>query len=296
MNTTKANLYGIAAILMWSTLIALVRSVSQAFGVAGGTALIFTAGAIVLCLRQGFPPIWRMHPLYVWGCGAAFVLYEVLMSQSIGFAKSSQQTLEVAMINYLWPSTIVIVSIWINKQKMRWWVWPGISLSFAGIFFCLTSDSSISFLGFVQNILATPLPYGMAFIAAVLWGFYCNLSRKYGSEKNAVPFFFIVIAAALWIRFFITGSEITIPGWKSWAELVYIGVVFAISYAFWETGIQKGNMILLAIISYFTPIFSMLFICVWLQVAPAGSFWIGVSLEIAGSLICWTATRQKNSA
>jgi len=292
MTPAKANLHGVAAILMWSTLIALVRSVSQAFGVAGGTALIFTAGAIVLCLRQGFPNIRAMHPLYVWGCGAAFVLYEILMSQAIGLATSSRQTLEVSMLNYLWPCAIVVISIWINKEKLRWWVWLGILLALAGIFICLSSNSGVDLAGFVSNIMATPLPYGMAFTAAILWGIYCNLSRRYGQGQNAVPFFFIVIASILWIRFFITDSVLLYPDWKAWAELVYIGVIFAVSYAFWETGIQKGNMLLLAIISYFTPVFSTLFICLWLQVMPEPGFWIGVALVVCGSLVCWTATRK----
>jgi drug/metabolite transporter (DMT)-like permease len=292
MTTTKANLCGVAAILMWSTLIALVRSVTQAFGVAGGTALIFTAGSIVLVLRQGFPKIRSMHPMYVWGCGAAFVLYEILMSQAIGLATSSRQTLEVGMINYLWPCAIVVVSIWVNKERMRWWVWLGIILSLAGIFLCLGSNSGVDLAGFVSNILATPLPYGMAFAAAVLWGFYCNLSRRYGEGQNAVPFFFIVIAAVLWVRFFVSNSALQYPGWQAWAELAYIGVIFAISYACWETGIQKGNMLLLAIISYFTPVFSTLFMCFWLQTLPEPGFWIGVALVVTGSLVCWTATRK----
>ncbi len=292
MTTTQANLQGIAAILMWSTLIALVRSVSQAFGVAGGTALIFTAGSIVLCLRQGFPRIWRMHPLYVWGCGSAFVLYEILMSQSIGLATSSHQTLEIAMINYLWPCAIVVISIWINKEQLRWWVWLGTLLALAGIFLCLTSSSDTDLAGFARNIMASPLPYGMAFIAAILWGFYCNLSRKYGAGQNAVPFFFIVISATLWIRFFVTGSEIRSPDWTAWAELAYIGVVFALSYACWENGIQKGNMIFLAAMSYFTPVFSTLFLCIWLKTLPESGFWAGVGFVVAGSLVCWSASRK----
>lgn len=293
MKSSKANLYGFSAILMWSTLIALVRSVSVAFGVAGGTALIFTAGAIVLFLRQGIPRVKSMHPIYVWGCGSAFVLYELLMSQSIGLAKSSQQTLEVGMLNYLWPCAIVVISFWLNKEKLRWWVWLGIAMSLTGIFLCLTSNSDVDLGGLISNIKDSPLPYGMAFTAAILWGFYCNLSRRYGEGENAVPIFFLVIALALWARFFITGSILILPDWKAWAELAYIGVLFAISYSFWETGIQKGNMLLLAFLSYFTPVFSMLFICLWLKVVPATGFWIGVASVVAGSLVCWTASRNK---
>lgn len=286
----RANLYGIAAILMWSTLIALVRTVSQAFGVAFGTALIFTSGAIILCVRQGIPKIFKMHPLYVWGSGLAFIAYELLFSQAIGFAKNSYQTQELAMINYLWPCLIVVFAIFINQEKIRWWGWFGTLFSFGGVFICLSSNGGMNISGFIDNIASNPLPYGMTFIAAILWAIYCNLSRKYGGGDNAIPFFLMVIATFLWIRFLVTGSEITIPDWKGFAQLAYVAVVFAISYTFWEIGIQKGNMILLAIISYFSPVFAMLFLCFWLQNIPQPTFWIGVVSIVIGSLICWKAT------
>lgn len=293
MTVAKANLHGIAAILMWSTLIALVRSVSQAFGVAGGTALIFTAGAIILCLRQGFPRLRSMHPLYLWGCGFSFVSYELFMSQAIGLANSSSQTLEISMINYLWPCAIVFVAIWINQEKLLWWGWAGILLSLAGILVCLLSNSETNLAGIAVHMAENPLPYAMAFIAAVLWGFYCNLSRRYGKGNNAVPLFFIVIAVVLWCRFLFSGSTLYFPGWHAWGELAYIGIIFALSYACWETGIQKGNMIFLAAVSYFTPVFSALFICLWLKTMPHPAFWAGVACVVAGSLICWKASTGK---
>ena len=294
MTTTKANLQGIAALLMWSTLVAMIRSICEAFGVAAGTAILFSVSAVVLCLRQGFPKILTMHPAYIWGCGLAFVLYEILMSQAVGYAVDRRQTLEVGMINYLWPCAIVVLAVWINNERLRWWAWPGIALSLTGIFLCIASSGDIDLTGFIRNIAAYPLPYAMAFAAAVLWGVYCNLSRKYGAGRNAIPFFFIIIALALWVRFFTTGSTIINPGWKSWAELAYVAFIFAISYALWENGIQKGNMILLAIISYFTPVFSMLFLCLWLKTTPEPGFWFGVAFVVAGSLVCWTASRYAN--
>lgn len=294
MSPAKANLYGILAILMWSTLIGMVKSISQSFGVAGGTAFIYTIGAAALCLKQGLPKVRRMPKTYLWGCGAIFIAYEILLSQSIGLSVNSQQAMEVGMLNYLWPCAIVVLSIWINQQKLRWWVWPGIFLALAGIFWCLTADSQLSVAGFAQNFMAAPLPYILAFAAAWFWGLYCNLSKRYAQDNDAISFFFIVIAILLWLRFFLSGASLALPGWQAWAELLFIGVVFGVSYSMWEVGIHRGNILLLAIISYFTPVFSMLFASLWLKTTPASGFWLGVALVVAGSFVCWLASRPKN--
>lgn len=48
-----ATFYGVVSILLWSTIVGLVRSASENFGAVGGAALIYT---LVL-------PFW----LYLWG-------------------------------------------------------------------------------------------------------------------------------------------------------------------------------------------------------------------------------------
>ena len=294
MYPARANLFGILAILMWSTLIGLVRSVTEAFGVDAGTASMYSIGAIALCIKQGLPKISKMPKIYILGCGALFVIYEILLSQSIGLSVSSVQTMEVGMLNYLWPCAIVILSIWINKQKLKWWVWPGILLSLAGIFWCMTSnDQQLSLSGFWANVMSAPLPYFLAFMAAWMWGLYCNLSRRYFEDHNAISLFFIVLAVVLWVRFFMSDAQLVYPGVQSLLELLFIGVIFGVSYSLWEVGIHKGNMLLLAILSYFTPVFSMLFAGLWLKTIPGTNFWLGVGLVVAGSFVCWLSSKQK---
>lgn len=287
---TRATLYGVAAILMWSTIIALVRSATEAFGVAGGTALIYTVGTVALFLKQGLPKVRRMPAIYLWGCGFLFVAYELLLSQAIGFSTSTRQTLEVGMLNYLWPCCIILMAIWINKQRFNAWLWPGILLALAGIFFCLASGSGIDLPSLARNLSQAPLPYGLAFIGALFWGLYCNVSKRFGGGHNGISLFFLALALILWARFFLGGHEL--PPVTVWnvIELLFLGVVFGVSYALWETGIQKGNMLLLAILSYFTPVFSMLFASLWLQTMPAPMFWLGVLLVSMGSLLCWKVT------
>lgn len=49
--------YGIIAILLWSTIVGLLRSVSESFGPVGGAALVYTLGAIILLLTMGWPKL-----------------------------------------------------------------------------------------------------------------------------------------------------------------------------------------------------------------------------------------------
>lgn len=294
MTSFKGNLYGIIALVMWSTMTGLIRSVTEAFGAAAGTALIYTIGAAALCLKEGRLRVRGMPPAYIWGCGFFFVLYGIVFSQAVGLAVNSRQTLEVGMLNYLWPCLIIVLSMWINKRRLSWLVWPGSLLSVAGIFWCLSAGSEVTAAGFWINLQAAPVPYIFALTAALSWGLYCNLSARYAQGHNAVPLFFMAVAAVLWINFFRSGESLHFPGLRPVCELAFMGVVLGASYSLWETGIHKGNMVFLAVLSYFTPAASMLFICLWLKTLPPHGFWLGVGMVVGGSLLCWLSDRKKS--
>ncbi|POF56689.1 EamA family transporter, partial [Vibrio vulnificus] len=66
-------------------------------------------------------------------------------------------------------------------------------------------------------------------------------------------------------------------------------------YALWNVAIVGGNMVLLATMSYFTPILSSLFSSMILAVSLPSTFWQGVAMVTIGSLTCWWLTRNKNA-
>lgn len=70
------------------------------------------------------------------------------------------------------------------------------------------------------------------------------------------------------------------------------GCVMASGYAVWNIGIISGRMTILAIASYFTPVLSCLFASMYLNQPLTFSFFKGVGLVVAGSLVCWAATRR----
>jgi len=293
-SVVRGNLAGISALIMWSTTVGLIRSITDVFGAAAGTALIYSLGAIALLLKSGVPKVKAMPKIYLFGCGLLFVIYEIVFSQAISLAKDSQQSLEVGMLNYLWPCLTVVLSIWINKTKMYWWVWPGTALSIVGLYWCVASNGNMSLAGFLNNVYETPVPYILGLFAGIGWALYSNLSLRYSEGFNAIPLFFVFVGIMLWVNFFLQGGEIHFPGYKYVAQLLFLGAMFGFSYSMWEIGIHEGNFIFLAICSYFTPATSMLFASLWLNIIPPINFWSGVGLVIAGSLICWLASVKRN--
>ena len=73
-------------------------------------------------------------------------------------------------------------------------------------------------------------------------------------------------------------------------SVIFGGLAMGCAYAAWTLGMSKGNITILALASYFTPVLSCLFAVFWINASLGGTFWLGVAIVVAGSLICWDAT------
>lgn len=290
--TSRATLLGLVAILLWGTSVGLFRSLSEYFGPLGSPALIYTLSAVLLCLIQGLPRPGDLSRRYLIIGGVMFVSYEICLALSIGLAHNRAQSLELGMVNYLWPCLTVALATLINGQRAAWWLWPGLLLALGGVMQVLRGDGSWSVSQMWGNILSNPHAYGLAFCGALIWALYCNLTKRWGGGKNAIPLFFCATALMLWVKFILFGAatlHFTLP---SVLQLLFMGGSTALAYSAWNYGIQHGNMTLLATASYFTPVFSALIASLWLGLSPGWSFWQGVVMVVAGSLLCWLAIRR----
>ena len=101
MNKKRATLTGLLAIVLWSTMVGLIRAVSEGLGPVGGAAMIYTLSGILLILTVGFPDIRRFPRCYLLVGSVLFVSYELCLALSLGFAATRQQAIEVGMVNYL---------------------------------------------------------------------------------------------------------------------------------------------------------------------------------------------------
>ncbi|RRN96204.1 aromatic amino acid DMT transporter YddG [Pectobacterium aquaticum] len=295
MTPQRATLTGLLAIVLWSTSVGLIRSLTEALGPIGGAAMIYSTSTLCLLAFYGLPRIKTLPRIYLFAGGALFVCYEIFLSLSIGLANSRMQAMEIGMINYLWPSLTILFSLFINQQKSHSLLWPGLALSLGGIVWMMKGESDWTPERLWNNVLANPLAYGLAFSAALTWALYCNITKRYGQGKSGVSLFFFIAALVLWIQYSFSAEgaiSLTLP--RS-LQLLFMGASTALAYSAWNAGIQHGNLTLLATASYFTPVLSTLLAALWLNITPAISFWQGVAMVTAGSLLCWYATRSSPS-
>ncbi|MDQ8032042.1 MAG: aromatic amino acid DMT transporter YddG [Bordetella sp.] len=290
--TRRATLIGLCAVLCWSAMVGLMRSVTEALGAAGGGAMLFTTSAVLVTLVRGWPRLRGFHPVYLVVGGALFVAYEVCLALSIGYAHTRAQSLELGMINYLWPCLTLVLAVLCGQAHARWWMWPGALLSLAGIVWVLNGDGSASITRFVSNLQDNPVAYTLAFIAAGLWACYSVLTRRYGRGQNGVPVFLAGAAAVLWLKYGLSAEPALQFTAGSLAQVGMLALLTAAGYSCLNHGVQHGNLAIMAAGSYFTPVLSVLLASLWLRTQPTLGFWQGVVMVTAGSLVCWRATRR----
>lgn len=287
----KATLLGLLAILLWSSVVGLIRSVSEGLGPIGGAAMIYSVSAVFLLLALRMPNLRLFPRPYLLLGSLLFVSYEICLSLSLGYANTRLQAIEVGMINYLWPCFTVLMALVFNGQKARWWLLPGLLLSLFGIGWIMSGEGGWSPAQMLENVRSNPLSYSLAFGGAVIWALYCNLTKKIAQGHNGVVLFITLTAVALWMKYAFSsesGMQFTLPVTLT---LLCAGMAMGAGYAAWNVGILRGNMTLLATASYFTPVLSAVFAALVLDTALTANFWQGVVMVTAGSLICWRATR-----
>lgn len=296
MNKNKATMIGMLAVLFWSAVVGLIRSVSEHLGAIGGAAVMYSLATVLLFFTSGWPKLKDFSRGYLlWG-SVFFVGTELCLSLSIGYAQNGRQAIEVGMVNYLWPTFTIIAAILFNKQYARWWVVPGFILSFAGIAWVLGGEKGLDWDGIVNNVKMNPLSYMLAFCDALLWAGYCTVTAKLTGKSNGVTFFFMLVSLVLWIKYSLFSQDTLEFSWISTLYAVAAASCLGLGYAVWNIGIMYGNMTLLAGASYFIPIFSALVSAILLNTPLSNEFWQGAATVCVGSMICWMATRAKKQS
>ena len=291
MPQKRATLIGLIAILLWSTIVGLIKTVSEGFGPVGGAALIYSASAVVLLFSVGLPSLRRFPRRYLLFGSVLFVCYELCLSLSLGFTHSGRQAIEVGMVNYLWPSMTIVLAVIVNRQKTSPLIIPGVLLAVAGICRVLGGDQGFSFSEITRNVMDNPLSYGLAFSGAVIWAVYCVVTRKIADGSNGITLFFILTALTLWLKFLLSPQPPFHLSVAAWSSLALAAVAMGFGYAAWNVGILHGNVTVLAAASYFIPIISSLLAAFILRSHLTTSFWQGTAMVSFGSLLCWWSTR-----
>ncbi len=292
----EGTVIGLCAIVLWGFMAGLVRLVAEAFGATLGSALIYTVGGMLLFLTRKPAPVREAPRKYLLIGGVLFIAYEASISLSIGLASTAAQSVEVSLVNYLWPTLLVLMTSAISPRKGAvLTAIPGAIVATIGVALAVGGES-LDIHEALSNIASNPLPYVLALAGAFIWAFYATVTPAMSEGYDGTTYFFCCVAVMLWIIHFVSGQGLpsTAPGIVGYAALIACAVSISGGYACWGYGMLHGSMETLAIASYATPVFSTACSTLLLGVALGVPFWIGVVLVVAGSLInLWFARKSR---
>lgn len=293
MTSKKATLIGLTAVILWSGLVGLLRSTTQALGPMGGAVALYTTCSILLIPIAGIPNLKTFPKKYLVAGGLLFCFYEICLTLSLGYAVDTRQTLEIGMVNYLWPSLVILSAVIFNGQKANLLIIPGVVIAFFGLARVLGGDEGIQLSRMLDSFRSNPTSYLLAFGAAFGWAAYCTVTTRMAQGKDGVTLFFMGTAIMLWIKYLLGDYPPINFTFSALPSVVGTSLVLGLGYAAWNVGILHGNTTVLASASYFIPVFSSLVTATLFDTTLSPAFWQGVMLVCVGSLLCWISTRAR---
>lgn len=295
---------GILALVFWSTSIAFSRSVTEHMGTLNTAFFnLLYSGLLLLCIqwiiykKEFFLKIRRLPLSYLFKAGSFMVIYMVSFYLAVGEASSREAVIVVGIINYLWPGLTFLFSIPLLKYKARYTLLiTGILVAFSGTTIALMQGDRLSLADIQSTLKGNLMPYLLAFLAAVSWGLYSNLTRKFKVKEDilSVPLLLVLSGLVILILQLFKGDvpELVLFGWE-YLEFTYL-VIFptALAYLFWYRAMREGNKNLVTAVSYLVPLASTLVSGLYLKVKIGFGFWAAALMVLIGAVLCRVSIRD----
>ncbi|MBP2299365.1 aromatic amino acid exporter YddG [Azospirillum picis] len=291
----RATGIGAIAILLWSTA-ALLTSLSSAmpplqlvavtFGLAfaAGTAIGLARGRDVLAAVRQPLPVWLV------GVGGLFGYHACLF---LAFHLAPDAAVEVNLLNYLWPLCIVLFSALLPGERLKLAHVAGALCGLAGTMLILAGR------GGGLHLEGGNLPaYAAALSAALIWGAYSVLSRRFGNVPTEAVSGFCLVTAMLGLAGHLLFEDATVWPQQAagWLALLALGLgPDGLAFFVWDHGMKRGDIRALGVMSYAVPPASTLLLILFGQASGNWSVWAACALIAGGAVMAsWDVIRGRS--
>ncbi|MCB2219363.1 MAG: DMT family transporter [Bacteroidetes bacterium] len=291
--SNKAYLYALSAILCWSTIASAFKLTLQHLDFLNTLFYSSLVASFVLLLLLAFTRKFRLLKLVkgkdmLWaairGALNPFLYYVVLLR-----AYELLKAQEAGTLNYIWPITLVLLSIPLLKQKIRWIQMIAILISFAGIL-VISTEGKITSLEFRE-----PLGVLLAVGSSLFWALYWILNMRDHSDE--IVKLFLNFGWGTFMIFFtlLFSSKLVIPNWSAIAGTVYIGVFeMGLTFYLWMMGLKFArNTAQISNLVYLSPFISLLIIRVAVKELILPATVVGLILIVMGILLQHFSQKRK---
>ncbi|MCL2518194.1 MAG: DMT family transporter [Oscillospiraceae bacterium] len=212
---------------------------------------------------------------FLTGCLGIF-LYNFLLYTALFYLPAQ----EGFIINYLWPIMVVIFATILLKEKLTIRKIIAILLSFLGIVIVVTKGNL-----FELN-LSSPLGIAMAVSAAVSYGLFSVIIKKFSYDRTISMMFYYISAFIVSFIAMITVSGMPNLNLPQILGLGWNGIFSqAIAYMTWSLALQYGDTHKIANLAFITPFLSLVYIYIFLGEEISIFSLLGLVIIVSGILI-----------
>jgi drug/metabolite transporter (DMT)-like permease len=204
----------------------------------------------------------------------------------LGYSRASG--MEVLVIQYTWPIMILVLSVFILKERFNARKVIAIILGFLGVLLVLSK-------GAVSEIeLNNPRVIILVAIGAFCFALFSVLSKNIKRASLAVTSIYFLAATVASFLSMLYFSEFALPSSVELFPVLLNGVlVNGLSYMFWLSALKSAEASYLAPFVYITPILSAIYLILFFDEPMLTVYGVGLACVIAGGLVNSLSTSNK---
>jgi drug/metabolite transporter (DMT)-like permease len=274
-NDPKYLLYAFGSIIIWSFLAILgtfVESVPSLLLI--GVSLTFGGSLSLNKMKE-----WKIpYNTILVGVGGIFG-YHYLIFEAYKYAP----TIEVNILNYLWPLFIVLLSpIILPYFKLKSYHVMGILLGLTGAILIITGGRLVVDTRYL-------IGYLMASGAALIWASYSLMQKRVEPFSTGAVGGFCLISGILSLGIYMfssTENGYYSPTMVEWGSLVLLGVgPMGSAFYLWDKAMKKGDPRIIGSISYLTLLLATMWLILFTEEVMTITSGLGMLLLLIGSII-----------
>ena len=281
----KALLYGLSAVLLWSTVATAFKLSLRHFSpiellLYSGSFSTVLLGAILRYqgkLRQAFQCSPREYLLSVLlGLLSPFLYYLILFK-----AYDLLPAQQAQPLNYTWAIVLSLLAVPLLKQKIGWQQWLALLVSYCGVVVISTEGRPFS-LQFTD-----PLGVALALISTVIWALYWIFNTRDSRDPVVGLFINFLCSFPFVLGYYLLTSELRLPPLEGLLGAAYVGTFeMGACFVLWLMAMKlTDNTARISNLIFLSPFLSLVFIHFLLGEEILAATFIGLVLIVAG-LLC----------
>ncbi|MGR5120150.1 DMT family transporter [Vibrio astriarenae] len=286
MNERRALLFGLSAVLLWSTVATAFKLTLAEFSpiqMLTIASMVSALALFIVCALKGtlqqIVPTFVANPWYYLLLGLINPLaYYLILFKAYDLLPASQ----AQAINYSWAITLTLMAAMFLGQKIRKQDWVACGLSYFGVIVIATQG----------NLLAldfeSPLGVGLALLSTLLWAGYWILNTK----NKADPIVGVLLGFLVAIPFAVAlmvyeGIGFANVSHKGWLAVSYVGLFeMGITFVLWLSALKlTNNTARISNLIFASPFISLILLSTIIGEEIHPSTLIGLVLIITGLVI-----------